>query len=61
MVVVLEKGQGSKKCTCSNCSSVLSYMPSERRQKNVNHDYLGDFDTINVIQCPVCGQDTKVP
>lgn len=61
MVVVLEKGHGSRKCECTNCSSVLSYMLSERKKKEVNHDYLGDFDTINVITCPNCGHDTKVP
>lgn len=61
MVQVLEAGQGTRDTTCTNCGSRLRYMPSERRRKEVNHDYLGDFDTINVIACPQCGQDTKVP
>lgn len=61
MAIVLVQGQGAKKCTCGNCGSTLQYMPSERRSKKVNWDYLGDYDLINVISCPSCGQDVKVP
>ena len=59
MVVVLVKNQGSKQATCTNCASVLSYMPSERK-KHTHRDYTGDVDTYYTINCPACGEKTIV-
>ena len=60
MVEVLQAGNGTKETTCHNCGSRLRYMPSEVKKVERNHDYLGDFDILNAIVCPNCGQETIV-
>lgn len=60
MVRVLEARSGTKTCICENCGSKLEYMPSEITSEKRNMDYLGDFDWVEVIPCPQCGEKTKL-
>lgn len=52
MVKVIK--QGTERLTCYTCKSELEYSHSDVRHSIFNMDYLGDFDTIPSIQCPVC-------
>jgi RNase P subunit RPR2 len=45
---------GKTLCTCKKCNSQLAYNHSEVKEYKVNHDYLGDYDIITGITCPVC-------
>lgn len=60
MVYIVNQMSGTRECNCGNCGSALRYMPSETRRVEVNHDYLGDYDTVNQITCPACGQAVTV-
>ena len=41
-------------CTCPKCKSELAYSYNEIEKHMINHDYLGDYDLVRGIQCPVC-------
>ena len=45
--------------TCWKCASILKYTVRDTFKREVNHDYLGDFDTIRAITCPVCSEVIK--
>lgn len=45
---------GEKEVNCGKCKSQLTYSQNDVKQYKINHDYLGDFDIANGIQCPVC-------
>lgn len=60
MVTVVEQRDGSRITNCNNCDSTLRYKPSDVVQEERNHDYLGDYDLVDVITCPVCGKTTVV-
>lgn len=60
MVTVVERRDGSRMTNCNNCDSTLRYMPSDVIQEKRNHDYLGDYDLVDVITCPVCSKTTVV-
>lgn len=47
-------------CHCNKCRSTLSYKYLDINQYRVNHDYLGDFDIVTGITCPVCSSIVKV-
>lgn len=40
--------------TCGKCRSELSYLYAEVQEHKTNHDYLGDYDMVKGIVCPVC-------
>lgn len=40
--------------TCGKCHSQLQYTYSEVKEHKTNQDYLGDYDLVKGIQCPVC-------
>jgi type II secretory ATPase GspE/PulE/Tfp pilus assembly ATPase PilB-like protein len=40
--------------TCGKCKSELEYLYSEVQKYKTNQDYLGDYDTVNGIKCPMC-------
>ncbi len=59
MVKVLE--QHNLKCTCRKCKSVLEYVKDDvLKNVKVNMDYLGDYDLIDAIKCPVCGYLVRI-
>lgn len=49
-----------KRVTCSNCASIVEYTMSETREEKRNHDYLGDYDIVRVLNCPSCGKEMQV-
>ena len=57
MVTVLNIGK--KQTTCGKCKSQLEYTQNEVQRYETNHDYLGDFDVVYGIKCPVCGTVLK--
>ena len=52
MVTVVRRNNYT--CTCTHCNSDLAYSYDEIDKYEINHDYLGDFDVIKGIVCPVC-------
>lgn len=40
--------------TCGKCHSELEYHYSEVQEYKTNQDYLGDYDLVKGIKCPVC-------
>ena len=57
MVKVLNVG--TKQVTCWNCKSQLEYSQAEVSLHKINRDYLGDYDTVYGIKCPVCSKVVK--
>lgn len=47
-------------CTCPKCRSDLAYSYDEVSDHKINHDYLGGFDVVQGIICPVCKTVIKV-
>ena len=47
-------------CTCPKCNSELAYSYEEIQEHRINHDYLGDFDVVQGIVCPICKSIIKV-
>ena len=43
-----------KTCVCPRCKTELAYTYEEIALFKTNIDYLGDYDTIHGITCPVC-------
>lgn len=41
------------RCTCSNCASIIEYVPFEVKSF-VHRDYGGGSDTVYYIDCPSC-------
>jgi len=60
MVDIIERRTGSATVNCQHCDSLLRYMPSEVVTEQRNFDYLGDYDRVRVIPCPVCSETTRV-
>lgn len=58
--VVGKDPQFVRRCTCGNCASVIEYTLSETREEKRNHDYLGDYDIVRVLNCPSCGKEIQV-
>jgi uncharacterized protein with PIN domain len=52
MVTVVRRNNYT--CTCVKCNSDLAYSYDEIAEHRINHDYLGDYDVVQGIQCPVC-------
>jgi hypothetical protein len=52
MVTVISTG--IKTCTCGKCKSKLEYCQNEVQEYKINWDYLGDYDVVRGIECPVC-------
>ena len=52
MVTVVRRNNFT--CTCAKCNSQLAYSYEEIAEHRINHDYLGDFDIVTGIECPVC-------
>lgn len=57
MVTVLNIGK--KQTTCRKCNSQLEYTQHDVQRHETNHDYLGDFDIVYGIKCPVCSNILK--
>lgn len=53
MAIVVEK-IGRKEINCSRCKSLLSYSQEDVKEHKINFDYLGDYDIVSGIKCPVC-------
>ena len=47
-------------CKCYNCRSTLTYTYSDIGSYRINYDYLGDYDSVTGITCPVCYLVIKV-
>lgn len=61
MVTVVGKNPlAMKRVTCRKCASILEYTPNEVFKTTINHDYLGDYDTVRAVQCPTCGHKQPV-
>lgn len=58
MTIVVES-LGQKSVTCRKCNSLLTYHHTDIQTYTINHDYLGDYDTVEGIKCPVCGTIIK--
>ncbi len=58
MVELLMRDYGTKETTCRNCGSLLSYMPSEEKERR--YSAMGEMGTITEITCPACGVDTII-
>lgn len=58
MVRVIEKA-ASKQCTCSQCKSKLEYEYCDMLF-SFESDYGGGRDHVARINCPMCGNKTKV-
>jgi hypothetical protein len=41
-------------CNCHTCKSTLEFSYHDIEIYEINHDYLGDFDTVKGIKCPLC-------
>jgi uncharacterized protein with PIN domain len=52
MVTVIRRNNFT--CTCPKCNSELAYSYDEIQEHRINHDYLGDFDIVHGIVCPIC-------
>jgi uncharacterized C2H2 Zn-finger protein len=52
MIVVESLGEKSVKC--GKCKSLLRYDQTDVKTYKTNYDYLGDYDTVTGIECPVC-------
>lgn len=48
-----------KKVTCSNCSSILEYLPVDVIE-SIHTDYSGCKDLYKFINCPACSKDVNV-
>ena len=53
MTIIVES-IGQKSVTCWKCKSLLTYTHSDVKQHKTNYDYLGDYDIVTGIKCPVC-------
>lgn len=53
MTIVVES-LGQKSTKCKKCKSLLIYSQNDVKQYEINHDYLGDYDIVYGIKCPVC-------
>lgn len=42
------------KKVCNTCNVTLEFDHNELEKRKVNWDYLGDYDTALVVDCPVC-------
>lgn len=51
-VQVLE--ESNYKNRCRKCTSLLTYSWFDLKKYKTNQDYLGDFDLITGVECPVC-------
>lgn len=58
-MTIVVKALAKKEITCYNCKSVLEYDQSDVKKYTTNHDYLGDYDTVFGIKCPVCDSILK--
>lgn len=58
MTIIVES-LGQKSAKCGKCKSLLTYDQSDIKRYTINHDYLGDYDTVYGIKCPVCGTVIK--
>jgi uncharacterized protein with PIN domain len=54
MIMVTVVRRNNITCTCPKCRSDLAYDYLEIIEHKINHDYLGDYDTVTGIECPVC-------
>jgi hypothetical protein len=50
---------GEKEIKCGKCLSHLKYNQLDVKEYEINHDYLGDYDTVYGIKCPVCSNIVK--
>jgi RNase P subunit RPR2 len=57
MIAVLNIGK--KQVTCGKCKSLLEYTQNDVQKYEINHDYLGDYDVVTGVKCPVCGSIVK--
>lgn len=46
--------QGYHRLNCRTCNTLFEYMQNEVKERTYNHEYLGDYDTDNFVQCPSC-------
>jgi hypothetical protein len=40
--------------TCHKCDNELGYTYEDVKEYKTNHDYLGGYDLVKGIKCPVC-------
>lgn len=53
MTIIVES-LGQKSAKCGKCKSLLTYTQQDVKRYEINHNYLGDYDVVNGIRCPVC-------
>lgn len=53
MAIIVVGSQKYRK-TCGNCGSELEYSYSDVQEYKTNMDYLGDYNLVKGIKCPVC-------
>ncbi len=59
-IIVGKDPSAVHRATCRSCAAIVEYTLSETREAKVNHDYLGDYDIVRVINCPGCGHQMQV-
>ena len=61
MITVIGKSaKHVKKKVCPNCSNKLEYTMADTRQSKTNCDYLGGYDIVDVLDCPVCNFEIQI-
>lgn len=61
MVKVVGRDQrATRRVTCRKCASILEYTQNDVIKTKINHDYLGDSDTVSAVQCPTCSHNQPV-
>jgi uncharacterized protein with PIN domain len=58
MVQVIKRGNLA--CNCPKCKSELEYTYDEISEHKINYDYLGGFDVVRGLECPVCKHIIRV-
>lgn len=61
MATIVGRDPGAvRRATCFSCAAIVEYSLTETREEKRNHDYLGDYDIVRVINCPGCGYEIQV-
>lgn len=59
MAVTVVQNQKTNQTECYRCKSVLQYVYTDIKHK-ITSDYTGGRESVNYIECPVCGHHAGV-
>lgn len=49
-----------KQAICRGCGCTFGYVPNEVFHHKCNYDYLGEYDTVLAVKCPLCQRPQQV-